>query len=1157
MSSPSITLTNASLAQPDHSHAHAEQSQSMHAQSTSPTRSPISPAQPPPLSAPRRVSQRARARSRSPAPATTQSLAALHSPLAPSTAAGATPRSPPGPALASVVTRPSPVVPPSPSVPPTPSLSRPTSPRPPVSRDRSEEPASPSRGRDGASALGAGQTGGLLLSSVEQGGLSKSGSQVDLNHIFERDVEFAPSHHISPSEAVDVAVPPVLTEAAVALSAANDDPSTARDLAALVLDANYDAQAGSGWSSPVVPPGVSLHAWREQQAQQHASPLSQSAYANASRSPNRETTRSFSPDSGSGGRAISPDSSTAFSVGTPPTSAGGGSPPPPASGGPGSLGGSSLPLGPFSQRLAEALENEANKLPQGLVGGMSTVSSKMETPSGSFSSDAASGKPATFTPLKPSLLMPFPSGTPTPGSLSVTDDPFTFSSALSTSPFQSPSTELSHNPLTAASHPGTPLAAPHPRKLSFASYADLVNEERLAEITGERLAADGVSTPAPGGAAGGTGSPTQTRSRSGTRVGAQAPFGLVPPPLTSTASGGGSAAVEQLEKKVAAVALAADRRPSPHSPPALSLFTHSLTHRFRLLATSNMSGSSDPKPAPASVEPPRTIPGLSTSTTPTPSSKPRKRSAKKKDASTPFAGTVEGEATTPSDVPVPVETGAGAGGEDDLVIPEKQTSAVEVVQKRIRSANKKIQRIEGYEASTTALNADQQRAVQGKPVLEAVIRELTELLGVLKAEDAEEETRLKRVAVVEEKKQARAIAAAVQASKDEAQSQLVLLFQFLHLFSLFNPQSAFAPPALPAALANATENDVATVRYLYAQFADGPLLGGRDDAIEKLAKIAEGRDEVVLEELGVTFARIQQLLHGMTAPPQPEIPQEDAGLVTPNEQPAGPADSVVALIDGATEEIHAPPAPSFLQPSEVEQSAAATPPAEEKVQHWAEDLSQAQAPPPSAPATPTTETANTPTTPASQPPPNGHADFAAPPAAPQTQTLDWAADDEGGLPHLPELAPPVPVVSVPSGGAQAAPPLAPAAQQQQTTPSTSSDGFVPARQPRRTGSERGPRGAGGGPHRGGRGRGRGRGELNGERTGSFEGQAAQGGAAGEGRPPRPDRQESGEGRRGSFRGAGRGGPRGGGGRGGRGGRGGAQQGAAGQPTTHPAPAPAA
>lgn len=180
--SPSITLTNASLAQSDHSHAPPPRS-------TSPTRSPTSPAQP--LNpAPRRMSsmgsQRARARSRSPAPATTQSLAALHSPLVPSSAAGTTPRSPPGPALASVVTRPSPVVPPSPSVPPTPSLSRPTSPRPPVSRDRSEEPASPSRARDGAGALGAGQAGGLLLSSVEQGGLSKSGSQVDLNHIFER-----------------------------------------------------------------------------------------------------------------------------------------------------------------------------------------------------------------------------------------------------------------------------------------------------------------------------------------------------------------------------------------------------------------------------------------------------------------------------------------------------------------------------------------------------------------------------------------------------------------------------------------------------------------------------------------------------------------------------------------------------------------------------------------------------------------------------------------------------------------------------------------------------------------------------------------------------------------------------------------------------------
>jgi hypothetical protein len=44
----------------------------------------------------------------------------------------------------------------------------------------------------------------------------------------------------------------------------------------------------------------------------------------------------------------------------------------------------------------------------------------------------------------------------------------------------------------------------------------------------------------------------------------------------------------------------------------------------------------------------------------------------------------------------------------------------------------KQQRIEGYEASTTPLNADQQRAIAGKPVLEAVIKELNEVREVLK-----------------------------------------------------------------------------------------------------------------------------------------------------------------------------------------------------------------------------------------------------------------------------------------------------------------------------------------------------------------------------------------------------------------------------------------
>ncbi|GAA5872210.1 hypothetical protein JCM3774_002296 [Rhodotorula dairenensis] len=520
-----------------------------------------------------------RARSRSPAPATTHSLSALHAPASPpplsppsaAAAAGSPALSPTGsgtalpsparsgPAVsaagAAFATRPAPVVPPSPSVPATPAFSRPTSPHRPASRAK-DEPSSPVRGR-GDSSDGA--------------TLSQSASQVDLNHIFERDVEFPTTHHITPSEAVDVAVPPVLTEAAVALSTADDDPIASRDLAALVLDAEQDAQANSGWSSPVLPPGVSLHQWHQQQQQQqqhHQAPhqLAQTSYANASRSPVRGM-RSFSPDSSSAGRgrgrATSPGSSQ-FSAGTPPTSAGGGSPPPPhpvVSMATSAQSTAAAALGPFSQRLAEALENEASKLPAGLTGA-SAANAAAKAPSSSSPetsprSDASSrSRHGSQSVLSPSLLRPFPTGSPAVSSSS--EDPF------AASPLASPSiTEAgsSLQPPTSASSSATPtpasvalasaagtasLAAPHPRKLSFATYADLVNEERLAELTGERLAPE-AATP------GGTGAQTPGVGPAGSgAAGVGSAMGL-----SRSRSGTYSSAgiVEQLETRLAAAGL--------------------------------------------------------------------------------------------------------------------------------------------------------------------------------------------------------------------------------------------------------------------------------------------------------------------------------------------------------------------------------------------------------------------------------------------------------------------------------------------------------------------------------------------------------------------------------------------------------------------------
>ncbi|GAA5901007.1 uncharacterized protein JCM6883_004721 [Sporobolomyces salmoneus] len=477
------------------------------------------------LSSPsRRSKSSSRQRSLSPATSPMQALDALagsppplhtHSSQgSPSTSGNKIP--PPSNAFAS---RPSPVVPSSPSVMGSPHhypSSRATSPRP--SRHASEEPSSPTRergtGTSNASMLGGGD-------GVTSTGMGRSSSQVDLSHIFERDVEFAPSHHITPSEAVDVAVPPVLTEAIIALSA-TDDPVVSHDVEALIHESEADAQAGSGWSSPVIPPPPSLqHSQPHPLSQQHhppASPpstFSHSAYANASRSPVRSShSRSFSPDSvegiealSSGGedrRAASPGgSSTTFSGGSPPTSAGEISPPAT------SAGGGAFGLGPFGKKLAEALENEANKLPPGLVGTVNASSTLKapDSPSAVIPGPPSDKSPRTnsassfsnLSPLRPSniisptssLSVPFPA-VGSPSSSSDHSIPLVSASPSSVSP----QTELGSNPFNTNSST-TNVANPHPRRLSFISYADVINEERMAELTGEG-AATGTATPAIG-----------------------------------------------------------------------------------------------------------------------------------------------------------------------------------------------------------------------------------------------------------------------------------------------------------------------------------------------------------------------------------------------------------------------------------------------------------------------------------------------------------------------------------------------------------------------------------------------------------------------------------------------------------------------------------
>ncbi|GAA6019684.1 hypothetical protein JCM11491_004883 [Sporobolomyces phaffii] len=539
-------------------------------------------------------------------------------------------------------------------------------------------------------------------------------------------------------------------------------------------------------------------------------------------------------------------------------------------------------------------------------------------------------------------------------------------------------------------------------------------------------------------------------------------------------------------------------------------------------------------PVPAAAPLARTIPGFSL---PTPSApKPRKRSAKKApsapvEPSTSTSSAIGGgrETTTTIDAPDAPDADVDA---ESLV---KRTNAVEQTKKRLRAQNKKLQRLDAYEAKAD-INEDQRRALAGRATIDAVVKELNELLVILQAEEVEDAEREKRVIAAEEKKHARAVEAAVKASKADSQSHIVLLCQFLHLRSLFSPNdsaSAFAPPVLPPVVANATGQEVAAVHALFDAFSNGPLLGGHGDALDQLDKIAAGSSEHVLE--GVTYSRIQELVHGLTAPPPPaaaglddsnDTTRLDSPVVESSAAP-GPTDSVVALVDGDKED----KAPSFLNESEL--APPTTPGVAAKVASWADEIADNAQVPPSGPATPTadvlsfvtngaggavTPTSST-TTPAA---PGGGGETTpvllsavTPPAAVTAEPkLDWSTsteDDEGGLPHLPELAPAVPIVGH-HEQQQAAPPQAQALAQ--------GEGFPPSTTTTRA------------PRRGGQGY---RGGAGGDRDDNNNNN--------------PHHHHQGP-RRGSFRGGrgeGRGGRGNGGGRGARGGRG----------RGGPAPSPAA
>ncbi|KAL7419328.1 hypothetical protein Q5752_006166 [Cryptotrichosporon argae] len=197
-------------------------------------------------------------------------------------------------------------------------------------------------------------------------------------------------------------------------------------------------------------------------------------------------------------------------------------------------------------------------------------------------------------------------------------------------------------------------------------------------------------------------------------------------------------------------------------------------------------------------------------------------------------------------VPAPTSPAATPAAGDDKA--DKARGIVEdVIVRRLRPLNKKIQRIRAYtDQDLASLNADQRKAVASLPELEGRSRELEELSKQVEEAELVAASRAREVREADQ----RANAEAAQAKIVAAQIALATpLSHFLKLHALLFPgasqpadlaQLTFTSLELPLRLRDEVEaSDIRRVGQMYAA-----LLGGGAEGAQMLAGLAEGANGV-------------------------------------------------------------------------------------------------------------------------------------------------------------------------------------------------------------------------------------------------------------------------------------------------------------------------
>jgi len=382
----------------------------------------------------------------------------------------------------------------------------------------------------------------------------------------------------------------------------------------------------------------------------------------------------------------------------------------------------------------------------------------------------------------------------------------------------------------------------------------------------------------------------------------------------------------------------------------------------------------------------RIVPGAPPPT-PLSKSQKKKRKAKKPVESTPESPTIPDPSAAVEKLPESVET------REDSVVPEPTTQRdslatpaleeelglklspiVELITKRLKATTKKIARISAYAATDPEkLNDDQKRTLKTLPTLEAVQKELGEVKKAIEVHESELVQELSRKRIEAESAEKAKVAAAISEAETAITNKASDLLTVLRLRSL---------------LANAGVDSIPEGAAIYA--ATDILLGEDEEAKGAvLHGFLSGKGEFE----SVSYVRLLEVAQEpLSVPAAATLELVEEASDPQEEEPTTPAAESVVTIGGVPMVQSSSGSFHFMQESELEASQT---PFEDGAE-WVErsDAAGHHAEPQNhvPPALDLEETNLV----------NGHVEES-PVEPPQTAPIDWAAEDDAGLPSIASL----------------------------------------------------------------------------------------------------------------------------------------------------------